>query len=198
MTASPLRVVSDDDQVLFSLQRDNALWSRFSQAFGGYVEAIARKIGVGLRATDADRQDAVQETFLFLIDPRRPRYQPELGSAKTYLYYAVQTAFHVVLDHRRVRERVPEHDDVNVRPTDATAEEAACQPDVAAYENRELVEVVCSALTPDARDLLEAVADDRTVQDLSAARGVSRPTMSRMISRVRARARELAVCALGA
>lgn len=199
MIPRPMRVVSEDDQLLHDLQRGVASWGHVYVPFRSYVEAVSRKLRANLRASEADRQDAVQETFLYLMDPQRPRYAPDRASARTYLYFAVQSAFHVVLDHQRaLRRRTPDEPGAPAPDEPAAWEAMTSHIPADGYEDRQFLAHVFAVLNPVEREVLEAVANDRSVQCLSADHGVSRPTMSRMVKRIRQRAHDVAVSALSA
>jgi len=104
MIPSALRVVTRDDLVLHDLQHGVACWRDFTALFGSYIEAISRRFNRERQGGEADRQDAEQETYLLLLDPDRPRYDPARAGAKTYVYCAVRSAFNVVFNRRRAHE----------------------------------------------------------------------------------------------
>jgi hypothetical protein len=198
MIPSPMRVVSDDDQLLHDLQRGAADWRRFKPRFGSYLRGLSRKLTASRRATDADRDDILQETYLFLLDPERPRYAPARSAARTYLHLAVQTAIHAALDHRRLHDG----DAADLTETDVgdpTSQAETALPSIKnEYEEREFVAYVVRDLDPGDLRLVEDLVHDRTIQDLSTDHGVSRPTMSRTIRRLRDGLHERAASALSA
>jgi len=199
MVHSLMRVVSEDDQVLHQLQCGSGRWSSFEKVFGGYLVALSRTFSVKRRASEADREDALQETYAYVLDERRPRYAPGRASAKTYLQYAVQTAFNVVLNRSRRRESleldVPAEDGV---PEAVVADALVVAPAPSEHEERQFVDYVFKGLDHTDRQLFEEVANDRSIQDLSFERGVSRPTMSRTVGRIRERLQVRALNALSA
>jgi DNA-directed RNA polymerase specialized sigma24 family protein len=196
MISCPTRVVSDDDHLLHELQNSSARWERFPDRFVAYIEALSRRFMAERRTGEADREDAVQETYLYLIDPNRPRYIPARAAARTYLYYAVQTAFHAVL--RRGKANDVELAAVANMVAADPANDRAVAPAQSRYDEREFVDYVFRDRPPIERHFLEEVASERTIQELSVDQGVSRPTMSRMVRRIRERLRLRALEALSA
>jgi len=198
MIPSPMRVVSDDDQLLHDLQRGAADWRQFKLRFGSYLSRLSRKLTANRRATDADRDDVLQEAHLYLVDPERPRYVPARSAARTYLHLAVQTAVHAILDHRRMHETAAtdfaEAAEVDDRTIQAETPLLSIKHE---YEEREFVAYVLRDLNPGEWRLVEDLAHDRTIQHLSTEHGVSRPTMSRTIRRLRDGLNARAASALG-
>lgn len=189
MATSPLRVVGDDDMLLFEIQRRRIPWARFSATFGAYVASVVQKVARARGLCDADREDVLQETFLHIVGPDRPRYEPSRSAARTYLYYAVQSAAHVVMGRRRRREA----------PLDTHAEGEddggslayaglISEPTQTAYEAHEFTEFVLLEFSKTDRYALLEVAEDRSIAEVGAEVGVSRSALSRRIKGLRERA----------
>ena len=183
-----LRVVHDDDRALYEIQRGRLPWQEFSKKFGKFVSAVLTKLAKKWRANDADREDAHQEVVLNLVDPARPRYDPQRASALSYLYLVVQSALHRVFDRQRRRERKALRElDAKAKRSDDTSAPSGmlARDDHDLLEGADFVAFVLAELDADDRELfVETASNDVTIQDLARARGVERTTLSRRLQRV--------------
>jgi DNA-directed RNA polymerase specialized sigma24 family protein len=182
MSTCPIRVVSADDHLLHELQQAPDGWARFEHTFGAYLGALARRMQRQRRASVADREDALQQLRLFVLDPDSPRYAPDRGPATSYLFEALRTAFNAVLGRARRREDPP--------PVGGWSEGGPIGLLVttggqSAYDEHEFIEALFQNIDVDDRRIVEEIADDRSITAIGAVRGVSRPTMSRRLSRIR-------------
>ena len=195
MSPSPLRVVTDDDRLLFDAQCRRRSAFEFIERFGPYLERISRKLATKRAASDADREDAVQECYCFIFGGGGARYQPGRSAARTYLYFALQSAFNVAHPRRRRCEApLPTNSDGTVND-EVLVEYATVEP-TQEFETREFIEHLLRDVTLDDRILLEGVANDRTLLDLGLERGLSRPTMSRKFTALCVRLRTRAAAAM--
>jgi hypothetical protein len=198
MVPFPVRVVSADDQILLDVQNGRDRWPEFQAAFGAYLANLSHRFRADRRLGEADREDALQEAYVYLIDPDRPRYEPLMASARTYLYFALQSGFQSAVPRAGRRGEV-DIDAVAPEGTPTAGEEGfSVPPAQTRYDDRQFAQYVFRVLDSAELGLLREVANDRSLKDLSVAYGVSRPTMSRTVRRLRVRLTERAAVALGA
>lgn len=81
---------SVEDDLLFSLQQQPnqfKQWAAFEQSLGRHIKAAARNSCLQYHGwiDEADVEDITQTVYLFLVDPKRPRFDPDRSSAKAYL-----------------------------------------------------------------------------------------------------------------
>jgi hypothetical protein len=191
-----VRVVSHDDQIVLDIQSGRPRWPEFQAAFSAYLIKLSHRFRAARRLCEADRQDALQETYVYMLDPHRPRYEPGSASARTYLYFALQSGFQAAVARGRHRGDIDVEAVSHLAALASTA--FSVPPTQTRYDDREFADYVLEALKPVELGLLSDVANNRTLHDLSVAHGVSRPTMSRTVRRLRAHLAERAAAALGA